>query len=128
MSVDSSLGGSKVMPAEPALHPPDETLAAYGLGKLTDTATADAVMRHLESCRECRRRLAEMPSDSFLRRVRDAVGNSGGTEPPQKSLSGVARSITAPQKGEPDFATASGPIPPELTNHPDYEVVRELGR
>ena len=37
------------MGAPPSLHPTDQSLSAYGLGKLDDT-TADAIHAHLESC------------------------------------------------------------------------------
>jgi anti-sigma factor RsiW len=46
------------------LHPTVQTLSSYGLGKLDD-ASAEAVIQHLESCPDCRRRVAEMPADSF---------------------------------------------------------------
>jgi hypothetical protein len=55
----------------PALHPPDQTLCSYGLGKL-DADAAESVNKHLESCPECRCRVAELSSDSFLGRLREA--------------------------------------------------------
>jgi anti-sigma factor RsiW len=59
------------MNAPHALHPADQTLSAYGLGKLDDAA-AEWVNQHLESCPACRRRVAELSADSFLGRLRDA--------------------------------------------------------
>ena len=59
------------MVAHPTSHPTDKTLSSYGLGKLDD-ASAEAVNQHLESCPDCRRRVAELSSDSFLGRIRDA--------------------------------------------------------
>ena len=53
------------------LHPTDQTLSSYGLGKLDDRS-AEAVNEHLEECPDCRKRVAEMSADSFLDRVRDA--------------------------------------------------------
>ena len=53
------------MNAAQTLHPTDQTLRAYGLGKLDD-ASAESVNKHLESCSDCQRRVAELSSDSFL--------------------------------------------------------------
>ena len=58
------------MNAPPSVHPTDQTLSDYGLGKLDD-ASAEAVHAHLEGCPACRRRTSEMTSDSFLGRFRD---------------------------------------------------------
>ena len=57
----------------PALaHPTDQTLHAYGLDKL-DGASVGTVGKHLASCPECRHRVSELASDSFLSRLRGAV-------------------------------------------------------
>ena len=60
--------------AAAAIHPTDQILQAYGLGKLDD-ASAESVNKHLESCATCQSRVAEMSSDSFLGRLR---GHKGG--------------------------------------------------
>ena len=67
------------MNAQPSPHPTDRTLSAYGLGQLDDAA-AGSVHTHLEGCPDCRRRVAEVTSDSFLGRLRDANArpDSGG--------------------------------------------------
>jgi serine/threonine protein kinase len=101
------------MDAPPSLHPTDQVLHAYGLGKL-DEAEAESVNAHLEACEDCRRRAAEMSSDSFLGRFRDGRP-TGGHEPPAPAPAGSA----AP--------SPVGALPPELAHHQDYEVVRELG-
>ena len=68
-------------------HPTNETLRAYSLGQLEDIL-AEAVERHLEECPDCRGRAAVMSSDSFLDRLRDAVGAAGtGSFLPQVSIS-----------------------------------------
>ena len=68
-------------------HPTDETLRAYSLGQLEDIL-AEAVERHLEECPDCRGRAAAVSSDSFLDRLRDAVGAAGtGSFLPQVSVS-----------------------------------------
>ena len=103
-----------------SLHPTDQTLSDYGLGKL-DAASAESVNSHLEGCAECRRRTSEMTSDSFLGRFqggRSAAGSLAGLDgpPPSQSLAGAGTSIPA------------GTLPPELADHKDYKVLRELGR
>jgi anti-sigma factor RsiW len=52
-------------------HPTDQTLQAYGLGKLVELV-AEAVNAHLESCPNCRRKVDAMSSDIFLGRFRGA--------------------------------------------------------
>jgi WD40 repeat protein len=81
------------MAADPATHPPADTLQAYGLGQL-DGAAADEVRRHLDGCPDCRRNYDSRPAGY------DSA--AAGAPPPD--------------------------VPPELRDHPDYEVVRELGR
>ncbi len=58
------------MNAPPSVHPTDQTLSDYGLGKL-DGPSAEAVNAHLEGCAACRRRTSEMTSDSFVGKFRD---------------------------------------------------------
>ena len=64
------------MGASDAVHPNDQNLQAYSLGKLDD-ASAESVSKHLGSCPDCERRVAEMSSDSFLGRLRVAKGSPG---------------------------------------------------
>jgi anti-sigma factor RsiW len=54
-----------------SIHPSEQTLSSYGLGKLDDDSS-EAVNKHLEQCAECRKKVAEMSADSFLERVRHA--------------------------------------------------------
>ncbi len=106
------------MNAPPSVHPTDQTLSDYGLGKLDD-ASAGAVHVHLEGCEPCRRRASEMTSDSFLGRFRDGQPSArsvlGGGPMPTQSVGGL--DLHAPDS-----------LPPGLAGHADYEVVRELGR
>jgi serine/threonine protein kinase len=99
--------------------PPDDALAAYGLGKLSDAA-ADAVNAHLGGCDGCVRKLAAMSADSFVGRLR--AGPSPGTVVPGKSVSAMTRQppVRAP--------VPVGELPPELTHLSQYTDVRELGR
>jgi serine/threonine protein kinase/formylglycine-generating enzyme required for sulfatase activity len=114
-----------------SVHPADETLVSYGLGKLDDTL-AETVNKHLEQCVPCRRRVAELSSDSFIGRLRDAQPRPGDVptrprtivepDPPRPSrVAGKQASSAVPP-------AASDALPPELANHPQYEILRELGR
>ena len=75
------------MDAHSASHPADPTLQAYGLGRL-DEASAGPVHAHLKNCPACRRRVAELSSDSFLGRLRDAQGRPALTEPDAPAANG----------------------------------------
>jgi serine/threonine protein kinase len=113
------------MEAFDALHPTDQILQSYGLGKLDDLLFRK-VTEHLEDCPPCQRRVAELSSDSFLSRLggaqvaagSSALGSPPGVGPARKSGPGSAE--------PPDSAAVS--LPTELVDHPDYEVIRELGR
>ena len=88
-----------------AFHPSAKVLEDYGLGKL-DHATAETVSYHLERCPECLQTVANFSGDSFLDQVRDA------------RFATVA----------PGAAPSDPGLPPELRDHPHYEIIRELGR
>jgi hypothetical protein len=87
------------MGAAPSLHPTDQALRAHGVGKL-DYRAAEAVFQHLVECTKCRQRVAEVPADGFLSRVRDA----------QKA--------TEESSGPPPAKT----LVPELVNDPGYDI------
>jgi serine/threonine protein kinase len=119
-----------------SVHPADETLVSYGLGKLDETL-AESVNKHLEQCVPCRQRVAELSSDSFVGRLRDAQ-----PEPDSKPASpkpARPKTIVEPDRPRPSRVAGkqaaaavpsepTGTLPPELANHPQYEVIRELGR
>ena len=103
-------------------HPKCEVLRSYGLGKLDD-ASARAVDRHLEVCLDCRNQVAELSSDSFLGRMRDARETDN-------TMSGQSQ-VSRTQSDKESIAAAGShesKLPPGLADHPDYEFVRELGR
>jgi hypothetical protein len=112
------------MEASPAVHPSDQTLTAYGLGKLDDNL-ADAVSEHLEQCDDCRGHVAAVTSDVFLGRLRAAQGRpesvpqTGSSLVDLSKLGGEARPAAPP---------AADTLPPGLAEHPDYRILRELGR
>jgi serine/threonine protein kinase len=112
------------MGATAAVHPADQILQSYGLGKLDDFS-AEAVSRHVEGCATCQRRITEMSSDSFLERSCDVQGRAGSDRPVVASLAGQSMlDRGSSTKAPPPTST----LPPGLADHPDYEIVRELGQ
>jgi len=105
-------------------HPSADKLRGFGLGQLDD-ADAVSVMNHLDKCSECQKEVAAVTGDYFLDRLREARSRSG-TPLPGKSLSELARSLYATVPPSTSAPSVSG-LPPELANHPQYEVVSELG-
>jgi serine/threonine protein kinase len=102
-----------------AVHPTDETLHAHSLGQLDKTGTA-SVDQHLETCPACRRRVGELSADSFL------LGDSGSpvmsaTARPEFEVSRADHGPTVPP------AAPASPQHPGLVDHPDYELIKELG-
>ena len=112
------------MDAPPATHPTDQTLSSYGLGKLDD-ASAESVNKHLEQCPDCRNRVAAISPDTFLGRLRDAQGRPDSPAPIGPSLAGL--SMLAGGSPSP-VPPATSTLPPGLADHPDYEILRELGQ
>ncbi len=107
-----------------SVHPTDPTLQAYGLGKLDD-ARVDSVSKHLEDCDSCQRRVAELSSDEFLGRLQNAQVKSDKSSADWPPF-GV--SATEGARGRLVPPPPVDTLPPELVDHPDYEIVRELGR
>ncbi len=110
--------------AAPTAHPSDKTLQSYGLGKLDDLL-AEAIVKHLKECDSCRRRVAEVTSDSFVGRLRDAQARPESIPPVGSSLAGLSKLGVESHTPAPPPAST---LPPGLAEHPDYQIVRELGR
>src|ERR1700685_1666762 len=119
-----------------SVHPADETLVWYGLGKLDDTL-AESVGKHLKECDPCRRRVAQLSADSILERLQNAEPQQEANPPgptPARTKTLVEAAPPSPAKGDVKRPVAAippasgGALPPELANHPQYEVIRELGR
>jgi serine/threonine protein kinase len=108
------------------VHPAVESLRAYGLGKLTDSTVADLIFHHLETCAECRSKVAAVSSDCFVQRMRDAHAPAGHSIPTRAgNETAVSGNPARPSATTSPFVPD---LPPELQNHPQYEVQRELGR
>ncbi|HVC98201.1 MAG TPA: SUMF1/EgtB/PvdO family nonheme iron enzyme, partial [Pirellulales bacterium] len=139
------------MTVQNATCPPKAMLSDFGLGKL-DAASAETVGRHIETCDACRQRVAGISGDSFVGRLRQAGGAAQPaarrerTYVPGESLANMANStdgssvredgLPRPSRTADDqprrdgLGSPSSPVsaPPELTNHPDYELIKELGQ
>ena len=102
------------------IHPSTDTLQAFALGKL-DNGSATSLANHLANCPACQQAAAAMSSDDFLKRLNDAHDRSG-TPAPAKQLSGLSQSVPA---ARPPASTPQ--VPPELINHPQYEVRPRTG-
>src|SRR4051794_9225814 len=112
------------MAAPQAVHPTEQALRSYGLGQLDDRS-AEAVERHLKSCRDCRRRAAELAPDPFLDGMRGAQGRPESPAPIGSSFAGLSKLDGSPRTTTPPAAET---LPPGLVENPDYEVIGELGR
>jgi formylglycine-generating enzyme required for sulfatase activity/serine/threonine protein kinase len=109
------------MAAQPAVHPSEDALRAFALGKVDDT-TSSVLMSHLDGCPDCCKFLAALSGDDFLNRLRQAQDRSS-TPAPARSLADAAG--TEPH---PASLTPIPNLPPELAANPQYEILRELGR
>jgi hypothetical protein len=99
------------------VHPSSDTLESFGLGRL-DSFSADPVRQHLTECSECRQKVAELAA------AKRAVSKDA-TPSPTRPLSLVSQVLQGrPTGGVPVAQT----VPPELANHPQYEILRLLGR
>jgi serine/threonine protein kinase len=132
--------------------PPESMLRDFGLGKL-DAANAETVTQHLETCTDCRQRVANLSGDSFVGRLRQADGAAHPaprrerTYVPGESLANMANSTDGSSWGDLPRSSpkadglgrpphekdglgspSSFTAPPELANHPDFELIKELGQ
>jgi hypothetical protein len=107
------------MDARLAVHPSEDALRAFALGKLDDS-TSSVLMNHLDSCRDCCKVVAALSGDDFLDRLRQAHGHSS-TLAPAKSLADDAR-VAKPNAGLTPIAN----LPPELAANEQYEILSGL--
>jgi len=104
-------------------HPSDQTLRAYGVDELRGEL-AGSVHSHLGVCDDCRRRVAELSADTLLDRLCDAQARPQSPAPAIPSLANLSKLSGAPAS----LAHPVGSIPKDLADHPDYEILGELGR
>jgi serine/threonine protein kinase len=102
-----------------AVHPTQQILDAFGLGKLDERAT-EAVGQHLESCPSCRQRVAELTTDTFLDHFRSARTRTDLPDAVGSPLGEAPSLHTGP--GSPS-SSPIGTLPPML----EYQVLRCLG-
>jgi serine/threonine protein kinase len=128
--------------------PPEAVLSDFGLGKL-DAASAETVSRHIETCADCRQRVAGVSGDSFVGRLRqagvaaqpkrertyvpgeslaNAANSTDGSSLREDGLPRPSRTVGEPPKHDGPGGPPSLSAPPELQNHPDYELIKELGQ
>lgn len=110
------------MDAQAAAHPSEKTLSFYRLGQL-DRAEAETVRRHLSACEPCRNRVASMMTVGNVDAANSARARYDSTPAVGSSLV-----LPAQENGEPAAPPLASTLPAGLANHPDYQVLRELGR
>lgn len=119
--------------------PPESVLGDFGLGKL-DAAAEETVSQHLETCIACRDRVADWPSDNFLKLLREArgaviddslsnaTGSTDGSPSPLRMASNSPASGNGVFRPHPSSGDDGASAPAELRNHPDYDLIEEIGR
>jgi serine/threonine protein kinase len=128
------------MTAQSVTCPPESVLNDFGLGKL-DAASTNWVSQHIAKCPDCRHRLAGLSGRTFAGgppRAEGAAqpGRRERTYVPGESLANGSSSTAGswggvrPEATPPAGQAASGNVaaPAELANHPDYELIKELGQ
>ena len=110
------------MDAASSRHPSRQELSSYLLGKLDESA-AEAIRKHLGRCVECRQQVEEMSADTFLGGIH-AARDDGHTMSGRSERGETEAGGGSPGPARPPANT----LPPALADHPDYEVIRVLGR
>src|SRR5262249_25283071 len=123
-TVKVRIPGDSAMDARDANHPTDQTLRAYGLGKLYGSL-ADSVHSHLSECGECRQRVAAMTDERFLDGLRDAQARLDSRAPVEQSFASMAITERSSLSIKPPPASS---LPSGLAEYPNYEILGELGR
>ncbi len=105
-------------------HPTDQTLRSFVQSKL-DLTAAEAVRGHLVGCLTCRARVADLSADN------PPGGRPGSAERPDSAPpagSSLDLESRSPEAAGSDHSLQPDMLPPGLSDHPDYRVIRELGR
>src|SRR5262249_9820098 len=115
-----------------ALHPTDDCLRDFLLGKLPDPDQS-GVEEHLAECDECGDRAASIRADDTLTELlapaHTRVDPERADAPTPSLLERVTWSFAAPRVWDGELpAGADDPDPPpELAAHPKYRVLGRLG-
>ncbi len=105
-------------------HPDAHELQSLALGRL-DESPAAALYDHLGGCSDCRRRLADVRSGTFLGGPRDVKGQPESPSMAVSKLTDFSRLAVQPMPVEPPPTPT---LQQGLVDHPDFEIIRELGR
>jgi WD40 repeat protein len=119
------------------VHPSLEELTAFTLGTL-DEDTQASVESHLETCTSCQERAAVAPGDTLVELLRSthaqaSCGADTGViaaarvQTPGLVAFAVTDARTPSAPGQSDCPELPEALPPELTRHERYRVVRLLG-
>lgn len=140
------------MGSAPPIHPSNRALADFGLGKL-QTQDGDIVRRHMVCCARCRDIVVRTPPDQFLENVRAGYAGDMESGPAPRiepsvpargaekssalrgsstthSVAAVSSFSVAASRKDDDAVDvdSAAEFPPELLNHPNYRLIRYLGR
>src|SRR5271157_2973605 len=116
--------GALAMSDPSSAHPTDQALRSFVQSKL-DLTAAEAVRGHLVGCLTCRARVADLSADN------PPGGRPGSAERPDSSPpagSSLDLESRSPEAAGSDHSLQPDMLPPGLSDHPDYRVIRELGR
>lgn len=140
----------------PGLHPNQDLLTAFGLGRTSDAESLE-IEQHLAACEDCLKRLEEVPNDSLVSLLQ---APSGDTDPgtgaaaadtdssflSKNSLPPLYKKVAEILDGKKDATIGHAPAPAapltprmppgeapkfscprELENHPRYQILAPLG-
>ncbi len=105
-------------------HPDDNALRLLALGRLDDS-TAAVLRDHLASCLDCQRRAPGVASRTFPGALSDETVRPESTSAAGSTWADISRLAAQPVSAEPPPIHT---LPQGLVDHPDFEIIRELGR
>ena len=124
------------------VHPSVEELAAFTLGTLDDETQA-SIEAHVAACAACQECAAVAPADNLVELVRRVGARTGRRAdtfvdtaaqvqapaplPALAETEGLASAVAPSGPAEPGCPMAPDALPPELTRHERYRVVRLVG-
>ena len=105
-------------------HPSDQTLRSFARGQLSPKA-AERLPGHLATCLTCRARARDVSTV-----VSTGVRPESADRPDSASLAGSSLDLQPGNQASrsPERSITPDMLPPGLADHPDYRILRELGR